>query len=65
MKETVDPMIEDVKCVGTGATDGYGHTGGQSGHVCPKCGGMLLSKSARTRAIELAKQDAGRDTNTK
>lgn len=44
----------DVRCVGRGAADGCGYKGGQSGYACPKCGGMLLSKPARTDAIRLA-----------
>jgi len=53
----------DCKCVGRGSGDGCGYAGGKSGGICPKCGGMLLSKSARTAAIKLvaawSKQDAG------
>lgn len=46
----------DVRCVGRGAGDACGYKGGTSGGTCPKCGGMLLSKTARTDAIRLAAQ---------
>ena len=49
-----DQANTDVRCVGKGAADGCGYQGGKSGYACPKCGGMLLSKLARTDAMRLA-----------
>lgn len=48
------PLEPTVRCVGRGAGDGCGHEGGNSGDVCPSCGGMLLSNEAAAKAAQLA-----------
>ena len=48
------PLEPTVRCVGRCAGDGCGHEGGNSGDVCPNCGGMLLSNEAEAKAAQLA-----------
>ena len=44
-------------CIGRGYDDdGCGFIGLESGDVCPKCGGMILSPKSLKEADEIAKQ---------
>lgn len=55
--------LEPAICIGRHANDGCGYTGGKSGGVCPKCGGMLLSRSHIAQADKAAEEWMMRDAN--
>lgn len=57
--QPVEKAGDVCRCTGCGgrhADDGCGYQGGESGGVCPNCGGMLLSQKAIAIADEAAKE---------
>jgi len=55
MRRLLSRIANDPKCIGRGYNgDGCGYRDGQSGDICPECGGMVLSAEAREQAEALA-----------